>query len=190
MRKKVFIFYIIATIFFFGILVKLEYATDTYAVFNFDSNEIYMQYAMLGRFVTAIVGKIIKIIKLSEKNIYLFSYGLALICTILSEFKLYKIIEKDVKSAVLKLLIPPLVVANFFSIELFLFIEKGIMCFGVLMCIFAIDMLVKFFEIFYTEKKYLYIFFSIAFMFIANCSYQGIVRNICCYIFSIYFEIF
>ena len=35
MKKKTFILYTAITLIFFGMLIKLEYATDTYSVFNF-----------------------------------------------------------------------------------------------------------------------------------------------------------
>lgn len=181
MKKKVFSVYIIITIIFFGMLIKMEYATDTYSVFNFNQEEIYMQYAMLGRFITAIVGKIVKVINLSEYAIYLGSYILAVVCASISQYKLYTIIEKDVKGKALKLIIPTLIIINPFSIELFLYIEKGIMWFGVLMCILALENVVKFLKINENEesinkdKKYQYLIYAVVLMFLANCSYQGII---------------
>ena len=169
--KKVFIFYTFITLLFFGILIKLEFATDTYAVFNFNKEEVFMQYAMSGRFITGFIFKILKSINISEKIIYTLSYLLAVICAIFSQYFLYKIIETDVKSKALKILIPTLIIINPFSIELFLFIEKGIMWFGVLMCIIAVKSVKDFFE----TKKKKYIIYATIWMFIANCSYQGVV---------------
>ena len=169
--KKVFIFYIFITALFFGILIKLEFATDTYAVFNFNKEEAFMQYAMSGRFITGFIFKIFKSINISEKLIYFLSYLLSVICTILSQYFLYKIIEKDVKNRGIRILIPTLIIINPFSIELFLFIEKGIMWFGILMCIVAVKSVVDFFE----TKQKKYIIYAIVWMFMANCSYQGVV---------------
>ena len=169
--KKVFIFYTFITLLFFGILIKLEFATDTYAVFNFNKEEVFMQYAMSGRFITGFIFKILKSINISEKIIYTLSYLLAVICAIFSQYFLYKIIETDVKSKALKILIPTLIIINPFSIELFLFIEKGIMWFGVLMCIIAVKSVKDFFE----TKQKKYIIYATIWMFIANCSYQGVV---------------
>ena len=182
MRKKVIFFYTAITLIFFGLLLKMEYATDTYSVFNFNSKEILMQFANSGRFVTAIVGSIVKIIKMPETIIYLSSYFLGIFCCIFSQYKLYKIIEKDIKSETLKIIIPTLIIVNTFSIELFLFIEKGIMWFSVLLSIYAVENVIKFFEITKKEKnkkendkkkKYKYLIYSSIFMFLANCSYQG-----------------
>lgn len=169
--KKTLIFYTFITLLFFGLLIKLEFATDTYAVFNFDKKAVFMQYAMSGRFVTGIVFKILKNINISEKLMYVLSYTLAIICTILSQYYLYEIVSKDVREKYLNLLIPTLIIINPFSIELFLFIEKGIMWFGVLMCIVAVKNIIQFFE----TRQNKHIIYSIFSMFIANCSYQGVV---------------
>ena len=171
MKKRIFIFYFVITIIFFGMLFKLEFATDTYAVFNFDKEEVFMQYAMSGRFITGIIFKILKIINVPEIIMYELSFLLAIACATLSQFILYQIIEKDVKNKWLKTLIPTLIIINPFSIELFLFIEKGIMWFGILMCILAVQQTVKFLE----TKQKKYTIEALLLMFIANCSYQGVV---------------
>ena len=171
MKKKIFIFYFIITIIFFGMLFKLEFATDTYAVFNFNKEEVFMQYAMSGRFITGIVFKILKTISIPETILYKISFAFAFFCATLSQYILYKIIEKDVKNKWLKIMIPTLIIINPFSIELFLFIEKGIMWFGILMCILATKQTIRFFE----TKLKKHIFFALIFMFLANCSYQGVV---------------
>ena len=169
MLKRI-LFYLFISMLFFGLLLKIEYATDTYAVFNFDKKEIFMQYAMSGRFITALIGKVIKEANISEKTIYMSSYILAIVCTVFSQYILYTIIEKNVKSRVLKLITPILIIINPFSIELFLYIEKGVMWFGVLMCIISVKTIIKFFE----TKNHKYIFLAIIQMFIANSSYQGV----------------
>lgn len=184
MKKKVLAIYAIITLVFFGILIKMEYATDTYSVFNFNKEQIFMQYAMSGRFITAVIGRLVKIVNISEQAMYIGSWLLAIVCVAFSQYKLYTIIEKDVQSKFLKLLIPILIIINPFSIELFLYIEKGIMWFGILMCVLALNNLIKFFELHYNSdiinqnnkhKKYKYIIYSILLMFLANCSYQGII---------------
>ena len=216
LKNKVFIFYLFITIAFFGMLIKLEYATDTYAVFNFDKEAVFMQYAMSGRFITGTVLKFFKIINISEHAMYLISYILAIFCAVLSQYVLYKTIERDVQSKMLKIIIPTLIIINPFSIELFLFIEKGFMWLGILACVLALRNLRKYFEtksdsilniidskdainqketidnkessinkeiiegkgalckttLKMNKKNLLY---SLIFMFIANCLYQGVV---------------
>ena len=170
MKKKIFMLYIIVTLVFFGMLFRLGYATDTYQVFNFNENELFTQFASSGRFVTAIIGKIVKATNLSEKAIYIGSYILAIICVSLSQYKLYNFVKKDLKSRALKFVIPILIIINPFSIELFMYIENGIMALGILMCIYATENTIKYFE----TKQKKYILYSTIFMFVANCCYQGV----------------
>ena len=164
-------FFSIVTILFFGVLVRVEFATDTYAVFNFSARALFEQFASSGRFVTAIIGTILKLLNIKNETMYIYSFILAIICMIISQYKLYKIIKFDVKNNILNKIIPILIVLNAFSIELFLFIEKGIMVMAVLMCILALENIIKSFE----EKKKKYIIYATIYMLIANCSYQGVV---------------
>ena len=171
MRKKVFLWYLLLTILFFGMLIKLEYATDTYSVFNFDKEAVFMQYAMSGRFITAVVLKFLKIANFSEYAFYLSSYILAIICATISQYKLYTTIGEDVENKALKIIIPTLIIINPFSIELFLFIEKGLMWLGILMCVLAVENFQKYFEL----KKIKNLLYSTVFMLVATCLYQGVV---------------
>ncbi len=154
-------------------LYKLEYATDTYQVFNFSKDEVYNQFAMSGRFITACIGKFIKIINLSEQAIYTGSYVIAIVCLLLSQYKLYNIIKDDIKgkNRLLGFVISFLIIINPFSIELFLYIEKGIMWFGVLMSICTVQQIKKYFEV----KRKRNIVLGVTSMFAAYCSYQGVV---------------
>lgn len=152
-------------------MFNIEYATDTYSVFNFNADQVYNQFAMSGRFITAIVGRCVKLLGFSEQAIYLGSFILAIISVLICQFKIYKIIKNDVKNKDFRMLIALLIIVNPFSIELFLFIEKGIMWFGVLMAICAVEQVIKYLD----SNKKRYIIYSIIFMFLANCSYQGVV---------------
>ena len=169
--KKEIIIYTIIAIIFFGRLYNLEYATDTYEVFNFSGKEIFYQFASNGRFITALIGVFIKQFNISEELIYLGSYILASLCIILSQYKLYQIIKKDVKNRFWQVIIPIIIIINPFLIELFLFIEKGIMVFSILASIYAIQNIIKYFE----NKNKKNLIYSFIFMIIANFSYQGTV---------------
>ena len=132
LKKKILFFIIIIDLIFFGKLINLEFATDTYDVFNFNNKQIFWQYASAGRFVTAIIGYIVKIINLKEYTIYLGSYILAMVCLILSQYKLYKItnmlvLEKnrdDLYSKILVDLVSIIIILNPFLIELFLYLAE------------------------------------------------------------------
>ena len=152
-------------------MLNIEYATDTYSVFNFNSEQVYAQFASSGRFITAIIGRLVKIAGFSEQAIYVGSYLLAIICVLISQYKVYGLLKDDVKNKNFRILIAILIIINPFSIELFLFIEKGVMWLGVLMAVCAVERIVKYFE---TNRKR-NIVYAMIFMFLANCSYQGVV---------------
>lgn len=159
------------TLIFFGTLYKMEFAVDTYATLSFTMKEFINQFASSGRFLLVFVGIIFKILNFNNKTIYILSYLMAIMCMVISLYKLYSIIKEDIGSKFLKILIPILIVLNAFSLELFLFIEKGIMLFGVTMCIFAVGEIKKWLE----SKNKKYLILSGIFMLLANFSYQGVV---------------
>lgn len=179
LKKKILFFIIIIDLIFFGKLINLEFATDTYDVFNFNNKEIFWQYASSGRFITAIIGNIVKIANIKEYVIYIGSYIIAIICLLLSQYKLTNIIKiltkdklnKDFLGNLLICLVSVIIILNPFIIELFLFIEKGIMIFAILMCIYEVEKFIKYLE--YKDIKYL--LYSMIFMFLGVCSYQGVV---------------
>lgn len=169
-KSKEILFYIAITAIFFGVFCSIEYAVDSYATFSFSVQNLYNQFVPCGRFIIVLVGTILKLLNINNKITYLLSFAVAIICMIISQYKLYKIIEKDVKNKKLKIMIPTLIILNVFCIELFLFIEKGIMIFSILMCICALETIINFFE----TKKRKYILYALIYMLLANFSYQGV----------------
>ena len=163
--KKIMIFFAI-TMIFFGMLINRECATDTYAVFTTGAKENIIHFLGTGRFVTAIAIVIVRLLRLNENCIYFLSFAVACISLIASLYELEKIIYKDVKKNVISIILATLIVLNAFIIELFLFIEKGILITSILFVILAIKHLIKFFES--RDKKE---FFKVlVWMFLANGS--------------------
>lgn len=86
-------------------------------------------------------------------------------------YKLYKLISKDIAKKYICVVISVLVVINIFSLELFVYIEKGIMMFSVLLSILAVEQVDKFLE----KKKWKNMIVAIVYILIATCSYQGTI---------------
>ncbi len=176
MLKKIFTdtkFYIFAitTLIFFGMYCTIQYAPDTYFVFGQPLSESMANFFQSGRIVTGLFFYLLmNMLHFGFIKTYVVSYILAIICTIFSLYKLYKLFKKDIKSDIICVIASILIIINIFSIELFVYIEKGIMMLSVLLCIFAVDALRNFFE---GNKKS--IFLSIVYMLIANFCYQGTV---------------
>ena len=159
------------TLIFFGVLTKMEFAVDSYATLTFSLKGFITQFASSGRFCLVFVGVILKMLNLKYETVYMISFIAAIVCMIISLYKLYLIMKDDIKNEALKIIIPTLIVLNAFSIELFLFIEKGIMLFGVMVCIFAVGEIKKWLE----SKNKKYLVTSFIFMLLGNFSYQGVV---------------
>ena len=168
--KNLYIFTIV-TIVFFGALCKLQYAPDTYSVFTNELMSSVNHFLSCGRIVTAIATYVVMgILKLSNEWTYILSYVFAMICMIIALYRLNKLIQKDVKNHIVSVIIATLILINPFSLELFLYIEKGIMVLSVLLCVLAVEQMDNFFQ----GKKKSIIWAGI-FMIIANCCYQGTV---------------
>ena len=80
------------TLIFFGTLYKMEFAVDTYATLSFTMKEFINQFASSGRFLLVFVGIIFKILNFNNKTIYILSYLMAIMCMVIS---LYKIIQHN-----------------------------------------------------------------------------------------------
>lgn len=168
--KKLY-FYGIITFLFFGIYCLMQYTPDTYRVFSNSLRETVTHFLSCGRVVTGIfIYILVRILKLGETGIYFVSYGLAIICTITSMYKLDKLFQKDIKNKTICILSSIFIIINVFSIELYVYIEKGILMLSVLLCVMAVEEMRKYWE---GDKKR--ILYSLVLMIIANCCYQGTV---------------
>ena len=171
--KKIKIYFItIVTLCFFGIFIKMQYAPDTYFVLSDKPSKVIEEFFSCGRFVTGFVMYIIiNVLNLNDNSIYFLSYIFAIFCTILSTYRLSNLINKDIKKNNISTLLSILIIINIFSFELFVYIEKGIMMFSILLSILALEQVDKLLE----SKKIKHFLLSIIYLFIAICSYQGTV---------------
>ncbi len=168
---KKFYIYIIISIIFFGIFFKLEYATDTYTVFENTTKETVEHFFESGRFVTGICQAIIRLVHINNTFTYLISFILGIISLSIALYKLEKIFEQDIgENITIAILTSVLVIINVFSIELFLYIEKGILLLSVLLNVLAVEKLILYIK---GNKKA--VIWALLYMFIANCCYQGTV---------------
>lgn len=123
-----------------------------------------------GRFITAIAYAFTKILHLGNNLTYILSFALAIISTSIAVYKLEEILNKDIKSKTVSVIASILIIINIFSIELYLFIEKGILMLSVLLCVLALE---KLRDYFIGNKRALIGVFI--YMLFANFSYQGTV---------------
>ena len=172
--------FILIVIAFFGIFIKMDYATDTYCVFGTPASQMIQHFIKSGRFVTAASQSFLTLIHSGNEVAYLLSITLALIATGVSIYKLYKIFEEDIPYSIIAGLASILIIINVFSIELYLFLEKGILMLSVLLCVLAFEKMISFVK---GENKVKSIVLAFIYMIIANFSYQGTVAlfvALCC----------
>lgn len=168
--KNLYIFSII-TIIFFGAFCFLQYAPDTYSVFTQEIKNSVLHFFSCGRYVTGIATILaMKILNLTNKGTYYLSYIFALICTIISLYKLNKLLRNEIKNDILSIIVTTILLINPFSIELYIYIEKGIMVLSVLLCILAVERIDNYFK-----GNKMSIIWAMILMFIANSCYQGTV---------------
>jgi len=170
LTDKKFYLYLIISCLFFGIFINIEYATDTYNVLVNSAKDTVLHFIASGRFITAIFEIIIVLANISFKYTYIISFFAAILCSSLSMYILDKLFSRDIKNQMICALISILTIINVFSIELWMFIEKGIMWLSILFNILALKNLIEYFD--GNKKK---IFLTFIYMLLANFSYQGTV---------------
>lgn len=170
-KDTIFYIFLIVSILFFGMLIKFEFATDTYAVFTIGGKSIFNHFLSNGRIITAITYAIAYKLHLSEYIVYLLSYLSGVILITASMYKLFKIINDKINSSLIPILICILTIINIFSIELFLYIEKGILVLSIFACVIALEYLTRYFK----KGKNINLFVSFISMMFSYMCYQGTV---------------
>ena len=181
---KLYIFFLI-TLVFFGTFVKMQFAVDTYSVFTMSNKEIVNVFLTSGRFMSAIWYAIVGFLRLGNTSKYLLTYGIAILSTTFALYKLNFIIKKFIKNDFLSIIVSTLIIINPFSIEYFMYLEKGVLLFAVLLAVCAVEQFVKYLEYKDEEKsntenvkskKYRkHLIFSGILMLLVTFSYQGIL---------------
>lgn len=173
------IFYFLVSMVFYGIFVKLNFTPDTY---NYTYNTVpatFRTFMGSGRVFTAFAMVVFKSIPWMTTKIACFiSFCLAILMLVVSLCVLDSLIERIVKNKWVKRLITILIIINPFLIELFMFIEKGIMVSGICFSIVA----TKYFVLFMSNKDnndnkndWLNLLKSAAFLILACFCYQGTI---------------
>ena len=170
-KDKIFWICMLISSLFFGALIIPEYSTDTYAILGNEWTFGSEHFASLGRFVTAAFWTIlIGMFKLRFALAYIISWGIGIICFATAIYKLYYIIKENISNKLVAGLVSILIIVNIFSLELFMYFEKGILALSVLLNVLAVEQLIKAFN--GNKKSFINVFI---YMIIANCCYQGTV---------------
>lgn len=157
---------------FFGFFAKMNYTADTYSVIADNPNEIFHNFIKCGRFLTAISFKVLLVLHVPIKIAYLLSFVIAVISLIATIYLLEELIRKwkVTRNGYLSLLLSIAILINPFSIELFFYIEKGIMVTSLLFDVLGAIYLSKYLD---NKKNKSNLLFSFITMCFAACTYQG-----------------
>lgn len=171
-KNIIYLLSLLVSLVFFGGFCLLQFSPDTYSVFSSTPLSIASHFGSCGRYVTQFfIFVFMHIFKLPHLVIYYFSYFLGLLCLSISISRLFNLMNKDVKNKYLCFILSTAMVINPFSIELFMYIEKGVMTLAILLCILAVEKV----DIGLKTRKIKHFIISLIYMFIANCCYQGVV---------------
>lgn len=168
--KNLYLFLLISLL-FFGTLSGLEFATDSFVFFTSKSLDYAKIFASSGRLVSALFTVIVTFLSLNDVTIYTIMFILAILSTTLAIYKLYNILKENIENRTARCVVSVITIINLFVIELYLFLEKGIMMLSVLFCVMALEKLVSFFK----DKHKKDILFVFIFMLLANFCYQGTI---------------
>lgn len=171
-QRHVLIYYVLITIVFFGIFLRPDYATDTYADVMASSEHILENFLRGGRLITALGYAFFKVLHIDVRIVCVISFMLAVGCLILALYVLEELFYREILHKRLwAFVLPILILVNPFSLELFLYVEKGIMLLGVLLCVMAVYKFVAYL------KSHLFsdIIQSAIFVILATFCYQGVI---------------
>ena len=139
LKDKNLYLFLAVTLIFFGIFIIKDYTIDSYIFFQETWKEPFLHFLDLGRIVTAMFWLIVS--WTNYDIFYIVSIIIAFITTTLSMYELNKILEKDISNKNITKIISIIAIINFCTLELYMFVEKGIMMLSVLMIILAIKRL-------------------------------------------------
>lgn len=170
-KDKKFYIFLGIVILFFGLLVKMNYSVDTYLLLSSPKMGYVMEYLSSGRIFTCGFFFILGFLQVPHYIMYLLSYLLAIFLSTVSIYELNKVLDKYVSNKILSCIISIAIIINPFIIELWLFIETGIMMLSILASVEAFKYFDKYLEKY--DKKYLKK--SFIWMIIGLFSYQGTI---------------
>ena len=173
------------TLLFVGINFTMEYASDTYSTFLEADTWKWMLYEN-GRIVNAVIYYVLEQLSIPFGYLYKLSYLTAFFFILLAVSFFASLINTIIHKETLAVLLSFLCIVNFYSIEYFLFIEKGLFFAGIFLCILALFLTVTFFQ----TKNYRLLLFSFFSLLVAVFMYQALLGlyAVLCLPFLIYYS--
>lgn len=151
-NKKIIYVSTLLILLYFGVDLSIEFATDTYPTFMHSDIWEYMLFTN-GRIVNGIIYYLFTVAALPATVVYSISYISALLFLDLSICIYGHILYKVRKDAFLSAFLAFIIIVNPFSIEYFLYIEKGLFFCAIFLCTLASYFTIRFFNT--NSPKYL-----------------------------------
>lgn len=170
-KDKKFYIFLGIVILFFGLLIKMNYSVDTYLLLSSPRMGYIQEYLSSGRIFTFLFFFILGFLQVPHYIMYLLSYLIAIFLTTLSVYELNKVLDKYVSNKTLSSILSIAIIINPLIIELWLFIETGIM----MLSIFASVMVFKYFDKYLEKYDKSNLKYSFIWMIIGLFSYQGTI---------------
>lgn len=171
LKDKTTYLFLLITVLFFGIFVRLNFSVDTYLLFASRNMSYIREFIQSARFLTAGMFLLFQLLKFDFTTMYIVSFIFAIIFTTISLTELKNLINKYIKNNLISIILSTIIIINPYVIELWLFIETSIMMLSILSCILAL----KYFDKYLTEKKNKNLLHTGLFMLLGIFSYQGTV---------------
>ena len=164
--------YFMIALIFFGGFARLSFATDTYADIYMPAREILSNFLQSGRFVTAACFVVFRGLHIDINIVYGISFWVAILALTASLYLLFRLIKKHlVPNRTWAFYLALLVILNPFIIELFLYIEAGVMLLGILACVLASYSLAEYLD----SHSSKYLWWAVGLCILATFCYQGIL---------------
>lgn len=156
---------------FFSMDVFIEYATDTYALFQNLNEVVDIMIRYNSRIIVGVVFQLWYWSGIANETFYYISYFIAIFMLVAAVFLLQKILRNMIKNEFLRIAMSFVTIANVYIIEYFMFIEKGLFIFAIFFNVAAFFYMFRFFN----DKRKRNCFLSFLCLACAMFTYQGTV---------------
>ena len=131
---------------FFSMDVFIEYATDTYALFQNLNEVVDIMIRYNSRIIVGVVFQLWYWSGIANETFYYISYFIAIFMLVAAVFLLQKILRNMIKNEFLRIAMSFVTIANVYIIEYFMFIEKGLFIFAIFFNVAAFFYMFRFFN--------------------------------------------
>lgn len=158
---------------FYGGFARPDYATDTYAILDSNLHDRVVSHINNGRYFTALYVWLFSVSNAKPQLMIFCSYALAIVALSMSLYILSGSLKSIIKDKYLRFSLSVMMLINPFTIEQFLFLEKGIMILAIMFAVIAASKYKELISKLPTERNMFDYALPVVFMLISSICYQG-----------------